>query len=204
MDIWQLIGRCKKGKREFKDFIGYRVLHDGSKRPDFKRIEKKIKVIEYNFRKVKKIYERVLRTNFLEKMNNIENEILRKRDLTSLSEAFRPSYEETGYVYFLKSSNGPVKIGKTNNLDQRIKQIKPKMPFQSNLIHSWRCDEPLSIESCLHDFFKEQRVNGEWFELTEKDVQWIKSINSFFVFFDEGKKEIWNDLERSYNSVVEF
>lgn len=88
------------------------------------------------------------------------------------------------YVYFIKNEdNGLIKIGKTNDIQRRIKDLKntffhlglttPKL----TLINYIETNKPFELECQLHHYFKEQRELGEWFNITEEEVKYV--INNF-------------------------
>ena len=80
-----------------------------------------------------------------------------------------------GYVYFVKEhANGTVKIGKALNPYQRIlKGFGVKIPFQLELLYLIRSDKPLVTEKLFHEHFRENQINGEWFRLSQADMDWI-------------------------------
>jgi len=83
--------------------------------------------------------------------------------------------DSAGYVYVLQG--GPYyKIGRTNDVDRRISQISPKMPFETKLIYVLATRDMYTLESELHKRFADRRANGEWFELEPEDVWYIKSL----------------------------
>ncbi|MCK8818109.1 GIY-YIG nuclease family protein [Natroniella sulfidigena] len=86
--------------------------------------------------------------------------------------------DSVGYVYFLKEVGGnKCKIGLTNDLDRRIGQISPKLPFQVELFHSIKTNCNYKLENFFHTMFKEKRLNGEWFELTESDLESVSVLD---------------------------
>jgi hypothetical protein len=81
--------------------------------------------------------------------------------------------ETFGSVYLLKSGRY-YKIGRTNAVGRREREIAIQLPERAVVIHSIKTDDPKGIEQYWHGRFKECRKNGEWFELSTKDVASFK------------------------------
>lgn len=77
-----------------------------------------------------------------------------------------------GYIYLIKSSYG-YKIGKTINLKQRSKLFGVLMPFKFEFIFQKECKDYNNLELKLHEMFAHKNLNGEWFQLSEDDVNTI-------------------------------
>lgn len=85
--------------------------------------------------------------------------------------------KKRGIVYLLNSGIY-YKIGKTKNLHARMEALAVGViaPFDIKLIHHFISDDYSGDEKRLHDRFLEKRTDGEWFVLSEKDVEYICSI----------------------------
>ena len=82
-----------------------------------------------------------------------------------------------GFVYLIKC-NEWYKIGKAKNVNSRLSGLQTGSPYLLELLHAIHCKDYSRAESYLHNVFADRRGLGEWFELTENDIEKIKAIKT--------------------------
>lgn len=86
--------------------------------------------------------------------------------------------EGWGYVYVIRGTHQGVermKIGKSNNLADRLRLFSVKLPFDIQTVSAFFIPHPLRLERELHLLVKDRRISGEWFDLDAaglRKIQW--------------------------------
>lgn len=81
-----------------------------------------------------------------------------------------------GYIYVVQmEGHNLYKIGRSVNVPRRMSQIGVQLPYPYRLIFAYRSDDVRRREEWLHCELKEFRRNGEWFELEDRHIQYIRS-----------------------------
>lgn len=96
-----------------------------------------------------------------------------------------------GYIYLICDPNQNVyKIGVTKNLVQdRIKKLQTGNASELHIIHTIETEYPFRLETMLHNKFKDKKVHGEWYSLSQDDITNFKNIcNSFIDMIDSMKQ----------------
>ena len=79
-----------------------------------------------------------------------------------------------GYVYIARAENGLHKIGRAKDPEARVRGFAGAvMPFVIELIHTIPSNDCIQAESLLHQRYRQCRRVGEWFELSERDLDKI-------------------------------
>lgn len=109
-----------------------------------------------------------------------------KRDLSLLLEFDLNETEYSRAEYYLKQytkiylikdkRTGLTKIGRSNNPIHRLRTLIKQdtllpYPNEFELVFAW--EDLATKETNLHEFFQHKRVRGEWFELSDSDIESI-------------------------------
>ena len=62
------------------------------------------------------------------------------------------------------------KIGVTTDINQRLRGLSTASPIKIELITVWFYEGYRKLEKYLHTQFHANRLNGEWFQLSEEDI----------------------------------
>lgn len=114
-------------------------------------------------------------------LSNLRIWIEGKPELSDIAQMLGPadaepeqgSVTKEGIVYLIKSG-AHYKIGRSDELERCVKEIRVALPEAASLIHSIRTDDPAGIEAYWHRRFADRRANGEWFKLSAPDVAAFK------------------------------
>ena len=89
-----------------------------------------------------------------------------------------PCRKKVGFTYLI-ASGGLHKIGITGDLDQRLATFRRSGMPRFTLEHHFASDDCRGSEIILHNRYADTRAHGEWFRLTEKEVDAIRTIAAF-------------------------
>lgn len=93
----------------------------------------------------------------------------------------RPAFSDSGFVYVIRDIEvtGFYKIGRTVKIQDRFRQFAAALPFKCEFVFHIPTLEMCSLESRLHRKFADKRKNGEWFDLNEADLKYIRSLRAY-------------------------
>lgn len=75
-------------------------------------------------------------------------------------------------LYLIQHKEIPeyTKIGYTEDIMQRIKQLNTGSPTGIRVVYQIRTDKAYLLEQTLHKMYRHKQSNLEWFSLTHEDI----------------------------------
>ncbi len=153
--------------------------------------------------------------SFLNKKNNthlpVQNVLLSPQkiylyqpdqpELQKIIDSPFPDGKAPGYVYFVQEHmNGTFKIGKTKHIEKRMNVFGVKLPFKNELIYLIKTGNHHQTEVAFHNHFSHKRLEGEWFQLNQDDVVWIKEQKYTSEIYASIHSKPLKELKRESNS----
>lgn len=83
-------------------------------------------------------------------------------------------------LYILKNEIGRIKIGISENVEQRVKALSNSAGMKIDILRVINFNG--NLEWQLHKHFKEKRYIGEWFDLDSNDIELLLSNNLETIF----------------------
>jgi Meiotically Up-regulated Gene 113 (MUG113) protein len=87
---------------------------------------------------------------------------------------------EAGWVYFIQSVAGPVKIGRTRNLPARFRLLQSSSPEALQIVLAYEIEDEIAEEARLHRMFDAARISPrrEWFRATDALRRFVEEARS--------------------------
>lgn len=82
-----------------------------------------------------------------------------------------------GFVYLIRAGD-LCKIGMTISVESRLSSLQSSSSLPIELLHVIETTDMDTTETALHEKFQNKRVNGEWFNLSLEDIEYIKGRRS--------------------------
>lgn len=80
------------------------------------------------------------------------------------------------FVYLIGPVEGCYKIGHSNDPESRAKTLSQGLDELLPVVHTIASTDGIYLERTLHAHFHECRVGGEWFRLSDQDIDLFKTL----------------------------
>jgi len=99
------------------------------------------------------------------------------------------------FLYFIQAGDA-IKIGITNNISARMREVQVGNPFKVTLLYSIPFEEENArrAESTIHELFNKTNLSGEWFQANQFILDFIENIK------EKGWESHSSWLEERYQS----
>jgi len=77
------------------------------------------------------------------------------------------SVQKNGYVYAIEGKLGYYKLGKSANVDMRLKQLQTGNDTKLRIVYRLEVKDMSLAERSLHTLFAKDRIEGEWFHIKD-------------------------------------
>jgi DNA-binding Xre family transcriptional regulator len=88
------------------------------------------------------------------------------------------SKNTSGVVYFAKAIGGDfdsrIKIGYSYDPIQRMDNLKIQYECEVEVVFYIPTDDAVTLEKLMHKLFREHHYQGEWFDISETDIEILK------------------------------
>lgn len=88
-----------------------------------------------------------------------------------------------GIVYFIEDAETSIKVGFTTDLGKRLADLRTASAGSLSIMDYARAGK--DVEAEIHKLLASERLNGEWFNYTDKTVDLIYLISDFLDTFDD-------------------
>lgn len=121
-------------------------------------------------------------------------------------------------IYFIQvDGGGPVKIGKTNNLEERLRGLQTGHHKKLNILFSFDVPDEKAdyAENHIQNVFIDHRIRGEWYNPCPymydyiakigKDGFWVNGLTDYEEFLkNDPFAVIYNDIYHKIKQVREY
>ena len=112
---------------------------------------------------------------YIEAFNMMESKCHSEKSLCNSNELY---LDKPKSIYVLLANDGSVKIGVSNNVEHRKHTLENYTGKTiQEYYHTPLCSNPFEIEANAHNYFIEDRIYGEWFDIDyHKACEYVKNL----------------------------
>lgn len=125
----------------------------------------------------KKLIETIsLKKNNLKLLQNVLSNLNREIENAEIFIAQNKNLSTSGYIYVIRSENGKYKIGKAQDVNKRLQSLQTGTPEKLELVLTIKTSNKNVLETICHRQFSSKKIRGEWFSLTDDDLNWLSNL----------------------------
>lgn len=110
-------------------------------------------------------------------------------------------------VYFIRYKGLlPIKIGYSSDINKRIMSYKTTSPYDVEVLGIIESETAIKLEKYLHHKYINKKIKGEWFNITDKDVEQELLLNNIDVKLYEKESFLGFNISKKDNllSATDF
>ena len=172
-DIRRMLQELDLLNNSFLGYEGFQVVNDDKGRTAEIQLNKELTLTLVSGYNVK------MRHAIIKRWQELETESLMEMiDRLAITQcSFKR--EQPHFVYLI-SDGDYIKIGVTNDIDQRVQSLQTGNPNQLTILTCIPCENARYIEGMLHGVFDDFKMQGEWFNLSESQIKIaVEKINKY-------------------------
>jgi len=109
--------------------------------------------------------------------DQITNSHMNFMNMSEIQEELKQAENTSEFVYFIKNTETTrFKIGRTQNVEERLCQLQTGNDCPLIIYKIIPSENSAELETSLHNKFAEYHIRGEWFAISEEQVNLVKSI----------------------------
>lgn len=102
-------------------------------------------------------------------------EIKKTEDILDISPIIKYD-KRLGFIYVIYSPKLKFKIGSSKSIHSRTKIFNVKLSVKWDFHNIYMSNKYKKLEKALHQLFDGKRIEGEWFDLNQKDLKTIEKF----------------------------
>lgn len=118
------------------------------------------------------------KSDFLHIYNSFSSNSISNIEINPVKKSEQQGSKSFVYIAKQMNENNYYKIGRTKNLQQRLKQFTTGNCFVE-LVASKMTNNASELELFLHKYYKSKNIKNEWFLLTKEDIEELLLVFNF-------------------------
>lgn len=106
-----------------------------------------------------------------------------------------------GYIYAIPDSTGRIKVGKTKNKNQRVRNLQTAHADDLIPLYWLEVDDMTKAENSAREILKQWHVKREWYRFDRQGMEMLRKVFNIDIVPDKTYKQLkMLGLRKDYNS----